>query len=311
MALLKVSGLKKYYKDIKAVDGISFSVERGDIFGLLGPNGAGKSTAISLIATLIAPLEGSISYNGKDILKHPTTIRLAMGLVPQEIALYPNLNGGDNLAFWGRAYGLQGQELAKRVTEVAELIGLKDRLKDKVKKYSGGMQRRLNIGAALLHKPEFLIMDEPTVGIDPQSRSYILSTIKGLADNGTTIIYTSHYIEEVEALCNQICIMDKGKIIAQGSKDALIASIGADYKITIKIDGAQDLLLSKLQAIPYVKAADIKADTIHILAKGEEASGSAILSELAASGTRLISYNEEKPNLETVFLHLTGRALRD
>jgi len=311
LALLEVKGLKKYYKDIKAVDDISFSVEKGDLFGLLGPNGAGKSTAISLVATLLAPLAGSITYKGVDILSSPAIMRNSLGLVPQEIALYPNLSGWDNLAFWGKAYGLRGAKLNDRIAEVADLIGIKDRLKDKVKKYSGGMQRRLNIGVALLHKPEFLIMDEATVGIDPQSRSYILETVKGLAQNGATIIYTSHYIEEVEALCNKVCIMDKGKIIASGSKEQLIAGVGADYKITIKTDGQSELLLERLKELPCVKAADATGNELHLLAKGEEASGSAILAAIAENGFRLISYDVEKPNLETVFLRLTGRALRD
>ncbi len=311
MALLEVKGLKKYYKDIKAVDDITFSVERGDLFGLLGPNGAGKSTAISLIATLITPLAGSIAYKGVDILANPAIMRSTLGLVPQEIALYPKLSGRDNLEFWGKAYGLRGQELNARIAEVAELIGIADRLKDKVKKYSGGMQRRLNIGVALLHKPEFLIMDEATVGIDPQSRSYILETVKGLAANGATIIYTSHYIEEVETLCNKVCIMDKGKIIASGSKEELIAGIGADYKITIKTDGQSEKLLERLKELPCIKVADLTGNEIHLLAKGEEASGSAILAAIAENGFRLLSYDIEKPNLEAVFLRLTGRALRD
>lgn len=311
LALLEVKGLKKYYKNIKAVDDITFSVEKGDLFGLLGPNGAGKSTAISLVATLLSPLAGSISYQGVDILVDPAKMCNVLGLVPQEIALYPNLSGWDNLAFWGKAYGLRGQVLNNRIVEIAHLIGLKDRLKDKVKKYSGGMQRRLNIGVALLHKPEFLIMDEPTVGIDPQSRSYILQTIKGLAQDGATIIYTSHYIDEVETLCNKVCIMDKGKIIADGSKEQLIESVGADYKITIKVDNNANTLLEKLKGIPCIKAADATESEIHLLAKGEEASGSAVLATIAENGSKLISYDIEKPNLETVFLHLTGRALRD
>ena len=184
MPLLEIYELRKYFKKIKAVDDISFSVEKGDIVGLLGPNGAGKSTTISMIATLLAPDSGSIRYNGEDILKKPKSIRQSLGLVPQEIALYPSLSGRENLDFWGKAYGLKGSVLQKHIDEVSEIIGITDRLKDKVKKYSGGMKRRLNIGAALLHEPEFIIMDEPTVGIDPQSRNHILDTVKALAKNG-------------------------------------------------------------------------------------------------------------------------------
>jgi ABC-2 type transport system ATP-binding protein len=251
MALLKVEAIQKHFKEVKAVDEISFSVEKGEILGLLGPNGAGKSTTISMISTLIKPDSGAIYYRGKDIVKSPKSIQRKLGYVPQEIALYPMLSGIENLKFWGRAYGLKGEDLKNRIAEVSQIIGIDKRLKDKVDKYSGGMKRRLNIGVALLHNPEIVIMDEPTVGIDPQSRKHILDTVLDLNRKGMTVIYTSHYMEEIEYLCNKICIMDDGKVIAEGTKEELM-------------DQIKD------------KTKDIK-----------------------------------ETNLEAVFLHLTGRALRD
>jgi ABC-2 type transport system ATP-binding protein len=216
--MLKVENLYKNFGNIAAVDGISFEVKRGEVFGLLGPNGAGKSTTISIISTLLPPTEGEIFFEGESIFKNSKNLRQKLGIVPQDIALYPTLTGYENLRFWGNLYGLKGAELKERINEVADIIGLNERLKDKVKKYSGGMKRRLNIGAALLHKPDLLIMDEPTVGIDPQSRSHILDTVLKLSAQGMTIIYTTHYMEEAEELCSRICIMDEGKIIASGTK---------------------------------------------------------------------------------------------
>lgn len=256
--MLQVQGLTKKFGQILAVDGLDLMVEKGDLIGLLGPNGAGKSTTISLISTLMLPTSGSIYFKGADIIKQPKIIQKALGIVPQEIALYPTLTGMDNMLFWGRAYGLKGQHLNNRIKTVSEIIGIDERLKDRVENYSGGMKRRLNIGVALLHEPELLIMDEPTVGIDPQSRNHILETVKMLNQQGMTIIYTSHYMEEVEFLCDKISIMDKGKVIASGTKEMLMNLVEQD-------DGLQANSMA----------------------------------------------SNEKSNLETVFLQLTGKALRD
>lgn len=231
--MLKVENLYKNYGNIRAVDGISFEVKRGEVFGLLGPNGAGKSTTISIISTLVPPTKGEIIFEGESILKNPKNIRQKLGVVPQDIALYPTLSGYENLRFWGNLYGLKGQELKQRINETADIIGLHERLKDKVEKYSGGMKRRLNIGAALLHMPDLLIMDEPTVGIDPQSRSHILDTVLKLNDRGITIIYTTHYMEEAENLCSRICIMDEGKIIASGTQQELVELVKEKTQINI------------------------------------------------------------------------------
>lgn len=311
MPLLEITDLKKHFKDIKAVDGISFSVEKGDILGLVGPNGAGKSTTIKMIATLLVPDGGKIVFSGSDISVEPKAIQQRLGLVPQEIALYPSLTGLENLTFWGKAYGLHGSRLKKRIEEVSEIIGIKDRLKDKVKKYSGGMQRRINIGAALLHEPDFIIMDEPTVGIDPQSRNHILDTVKRLAKHGATIIYTSHYMEEVDLLCDKVCIMDNGKIIAQGTKDEIVESLGGQFKIGIRL-GKEDAALARaLEVLECVNTMSMDGHDIDIVAQAGDASTKAILGVIAGSDTQLESFDIEKANLETVFLNLTGRALRD
>ena len=309
--MLEIISITKNFKNIRAVDGISFAVSKGDIFGLLGPNGAGKSTTISMIATLLAPDEGRILYKGEDILKSPKGIQRHLGLVPQEIALYPSLSGMENLQFWGKAYGLQGAALKKRIDEVSDVIGISDRLKDKVQKYSGGMKRRLNIGAALLHEPELIIMDEPTVGIDPQSRNHILDTVKSLAKKGATIIYTSHYMEEVEMLCNRICIMDKGRIIASGTREEITESLGGQYEMTIKLGREDAALLGALKALPCVKKAGAEGTEILLVADADEQSTRTVLAAVQKSNAGLVSFDVKWPSLETVFLNLTGRALRD
>ena len=311
MPLLQINNIKKHFKNIKAVDDISFSVEKGDIIGLLGPNGAGKSTTISMIATLLVPDSGDIFFKGQSILKEPKGIQQSLGLVPQEIALYPSLSGRENLTFWGKAYGLNGNALTKRISAVSEIIGITDRLGDKVKKYSGGMKRRLNIGAALLHEPELIIMDEPTVGIDPQSRNHILDTVKALAKNGATIIYTSHYMEEVETLCSKVCIMDHGHIIAAGTKEEIKASLGGQFEITVKLGKEDEALSEKIGALKCVSAVSMEDADLKIAAQAQDKSTKAILKVIADSNAELVSFDIEQANLETVFLNLTGRALRD
>lgn len=221
--LLVVRNLQKTYGKLKAVDDISFEVRQGEILGILGPNGAGKSTTISMISSLLTPTGGTIYFQGVDIRANPRNLRLAQGVVPQELALYPDLTGRENLDFFGRVYGLRGKELANRIAEVLEITGLREKAGEPVKNYSGGMKRRVNIGVALLHRPRLLIMDEPTVGIDPQSRKYILEMVKSFNQQGMTVIYTSHYMEEVEFLCRRILIMDHGRIIASGTKAELKA----------------------------------------------------------------------------------------
>lgn len=308
--LLKVEELHKAYGAIKAVDGISIHVNKGELFGLLGPNGAGKSTTISMISTLFKPDKGLIHYDGQDVLKTPKAIQKKLGIVPQEIALYPTLTGLDNMKFWGKAYGLRGAKLKERIEVVSEIIGIKDRLKDRVDKYSGGMKRRLNIGVALLHEPEILIMDEPTVGIDPQSRNHILQTVKKLNAEGMTIIYTSHYMEEVEFLCKRISIMDKGKIIATGTKDELVKIVDHNERIILKFSEMDQVLLAKLKDIETVIDAKLLDETVELIVN-EDNILKRIIETVQDTPYEVLSIDIEKPNLETVFLQLTGKALRD
>ncbi len=308
--LLETKNLKKHFKKVKAVDGVSLNVQEGECLGFLGPNGAGKSTTISMIATLINPTEGEVLYKGENVHKNPKTLQRELGYVPQEIALYPTLSGKDNLLFWGRAYGLRGGELKKRLTEVSDIVGIDERLKDRVKNYSGGMKRRLNIGAALMGNPKFIIMDEPTVGIDPQSRKYILDTVADLNKKGATVIYTSHYMEEVEYLCNRICIMDKGRIIAQGTKQELVEMLDANEQLNIVLDKKVDGLPEKIKELDFVDDAQYSEDTLVVT--GSSISGRyAELFNVISNDCKIKSFESVVPNLEAVFIHLTGRALRD
>jgi len=311
MALLRAVDLYKSFGNIKAVDGISFQVEKGEVFGLLGPNGAGKSTTISMISTLIAPTAGEIVFEDSNVVREPKVIRQRLGVVPQDIALYPTLTGYENLAFWGSMYGLKGAELKRRIGEVSEIIGLNGRLKDRVDKYSGGMKRRINIGAALLHRPELLIMDEPTVGIDPQSRNHILDTVLELNRQGMTIIYTSHYMEEVEYLCSRICIMDQGRIIASGTKEELVGLIKDQTRVFLKLDKTDDEILGLLRSIKGVSGAELVQDEIAVSGENVDMLLADIIAKVTERGRRISSIGVRKPDLETVFLHLTGKALRD
>lgn len=312
--MLQTIELTKRYGNTLAVDALSMEVKKGDLVGLLGPNGAGKSTTISMIATLLAPDSGTILYKAQNIAQHPEAIRKGLGFVPQNIALYHDLSGRDNLKFWGRLYGLKGDLLRRRIEETSEIIGISDRLKDKVKNYSGGMKRRLNIGAALLHKPEFLIMDEPTVGIDPQSRNHILDAVKALNREGMTILYTSHYMEEVEELCRTIYIMDLGRLIASGTKEALVALAGGGETIHVRFETVSDGLIAGLKGLEGLEALKQDMESPQTLALRFVGNGGRVKSviELAAEmGHPLVSVEISKPNLESVFLKLTGKALRD
>lgn len=312
MELLEVTHVSKQFKTVQAVNDISFNVKKGEILGLLGPNGAGKSTTISMISTLLKPDSGEIIYNGESIIKKPGTIQKQLGYVPQEIALYQMLSGKENLEFWGKAYGLRGKALKEAIVDVSEIIGIKDRLKDKVKTYSGGMQRRLNIGVALLHNPELIIMDEPTVGIDPQSRKHILDTVLRLnKEKGMTVIYTSHYMEEVEYLCNRICIMDKGQIRAVGTKEALIRDNNPTIRINVKVDGLHEQAREAVQQIKGVTEVVVTQGNIALEAYPGENIYSDFIEVMKQKDIHILSMDTSEANLESVFLQLTGRELRD
>ncbi len=312
MNIIEVKELTKIYDGRKAVDSINFEIKKGEAFGLLGPNGAGKTTTISMLSSLIPPTSGDALIEGKSIIKEPIEVKKRIGVVPQDIALYPTLSALENLFFWGGMYGLSGKILKEKVDEVLQIVGLTERSKDIIKKYSGGMKRRINIAVGLLPSPQLLILDEPTVGVDPQSRTNILETLKGLNKNGLTILYTSHYMEEVEFLCNRIAIMDLGKIIAQGTQNELRLLVGK--MDSLRIEATDEVPPGLEEVIRKVSEADeikIAAHSIEILTLHGRRILPRIIKTLGDNNIRIKSVEVEEPNLESVFLHLTGRELRD
>lgn len=314
MSMLNVRDLERRFGEITAVNNVSFSVEKGEAYGLLGPNGAGKSTIINMITGLFSPTSGSIQLNDIDVIKNPKQAQKSIGVVPQDIALYQDMSAVENLKFWGRMYGLSGRALQTSVEEVLEIIGLTDRAKGKVNTFSGGMKRRVNIGAAILHKPELLIMDEPTVGIDPQSRNHILETIKTLNSQGMTIIYTSHYMEEVEYLCQRIGIIDHGELIACGTLPELRETIGDRSRIILSFDGdlpQSALLQQELTGLFSEKDISILDHKITVFHKEPQLVLTDFIKAATSTGAKINSVDIVEPNLESVFLHLTGRSLRD
>jgi ABC-2 type transport system ATP-binding protein len=311
MGIIEIKGLSKKFGDLIADEDVSFEVNEGEIFGLLGPNGAGKSTLISMITTLLTPDSGEIKINGFDFKKQQSEVKKLLGLVPQEIALYPTLTARENLIFWGRMYRLKGALLKERVEDALEIAGLTDRADERIEKYSGGMKRRINIAAALLHRPKILIMDEPTVGIDPQSRNHILETVLKLNSEGMTVIYTSHYMEEVEYLCSRIAIMDHGKVIAVGSKDELRKLIGDRDTINIESTIKDIGIADSIKAINGVDSVQVEEKGLKIIAGEADTILARVISIMDTYKCKIYGVNVTQTNLESVFLHLTGRALRD
>lgn len=307
--VLKMENVIKRFKDRLALDYLSLEVKEGEVIGLLGPNGAGKTTCIKSIIGLIPIDKGDITVfdliqDGKN-----KTIKNQIGFVTQEVTIYDDMTAKENLEFFGSLYGLKKEELNKRIKEVASIIGLEGRLNDKPKHFSGGMRRRLNIGCSILHNPKLLIMDEPTVGIDPQSRNYILDFVKRTAESGTTVIYTSHYIEEVEAIASKIFIMDQGHVVASGTLKELIERIKGDSHILVDVRIASEVQKKELLAMPDVKEVIINNNQYHIIIPG----GVFILDKIIAtlSPLGIVSVNTKQQNLEDVFLTLTGKQLRD
>jgi ABC-2 type transport system ATP-binding protein len=308
---IEVQDLKKNFGDVYAVQGVSFDVQHGEIFSLLGPNGAGKSTTISMLACLLKPTDGDACVMGHSIIHEPTEVRAALGVVPQDIAIYPDLSARENLIFWGKMYGLRGSALKQRVDEVLEITGLTDRQKGASGKFSGGMKRRLNIGIALLHKPQVVIMDEPTVGIDPQSRRNILDNVKELNQQGMTVLYTTHYMEEAQELSNHIAIVDKGKVIAYGTHDELIKLVGEQDRIRLTLNTEGERVLDKWRSVEGVNKVSAQDGTITLLADDSNLVLPRLFESAASVSARITSVDIQEPNLEAVFLHLTGKALRD
>lgn len=311
MNIIEIKNITKRFNDKLVLDNISFSIEKGEIFGLLGPNGAGKSTLMNTIVGLVKMDKGQIVVGQHDINKEPLKARSMIGLVPQDIALFEGLNARDNLEYWGGLYGLRGKLLKERIEEALKMVGLEDQGKKPVKKYSGGMKRRLNIAAAVLHNPEIIIMDEPTVGIDPQSRNYIFEMIQKInRERNTTIIYTSHYMEEVELLCNNIFIMDLGKEVAYGSKAELKRMVQSDKIVNIKAIGDLDILVLELKKIDTIRKIDIDEDIVKIVCK-DNMNLNQLLVEVSKHNVQIKNISVDEISLEEVFLTLTGKRLRD
>ena len=308
---IEVRDLTKAFRDVVAVGGISFEVRRGEVFSLLGPNGAGKSTAISVISGLLQPDSGDACVMGHSVTKESMAARRCLGVVPQEVALYNDMSARENLVFWGRMYGLSGQNLEHRVDEMLKAVGLVDRQKGRVGAYSGGMKRRVNIAAALLHTPQVVIMDEPTVGIDPQSRRHILDYVKELNRQGMSVLYTTHYMEEAEELSSRIAIMDKGKVIACGTRDELVRLVGEQTRVDLAVTGEPDKAAEAWRAVAGVSRATVEQGRVLVLAGDSNAVVPLLFERAAHLGFRIGSVEIQEPNLETVFLALTGRALRD
>jgi ABC-2 type transport system ATP-binding protein len=308
---IQVQNLQKCFGEFAAVKGVSFDVQQGEIFSLLGPNGAGKSTTISMLSCLLEPSGGEAYVMGHSIRKDPQAVKAAIGVVPQDIALYPDLSARENLTFWGKMYGLRGSTLTRRVDEVLEIIRLADRQKDPVDKFSGGMKRRVNIGAALMHKPAVIIMDEPTVGIDPQSRRHILDNIKELNSQGMTVLYTTHYMEEAQELSDHIAIMDQGQVIACGTHADLVRIVGEMDRINLTIQGDSENVIAGWQGTKGVHRVFAEDGHLTILAEDSNLVLPHLFEAATRSKVRITSVDIQEPNLEAVFLHLTGKALRD
>jgi ABC-2 type transport system ATP-binding protein len=287
-------------------------IDEGEIFSLLGPNGAGKTTTISILSCLLNADSGGARVGGFSVREEAQQVKALIGVVPQDIALYEDLSGRENLLFWGRMYGLRGDALDKRVDEVLDLIGLIDRQKDRLDKYSGGMKRRVNIGAALLHKPRFLYLDEPTVGIDPQSRRSILDGVRDLNASGVTVLYTTHYMEEAQELSHRIGIMDKGKMIAMGTQQELVRLVGERTRIELALDREAETLAGQWRSMPGVSTvSEPENERMWLAVDDANKLMPRLFDSARALGARITEISLAEPNLEMVFLHLTGRALRD
>jgi ABC-2 type transport system ATP-binding protein len=303
--------LRKTYSELTAVDGVGFTVAEGETYGLLGPNGAGKTTIISMIVGILARDAGEVLVDGEPLTGTGVRVKGRIGYVPQELALYPDLTGRENLRFFARLYGLSGRTARLRSDEVLEVVGLADRAGDQVKEYSGGMKRRLNIAAGLLHRPRLLVLDEPTAGVDPQSRNAILENVERLAGTGIGVLYTTHYMEEAERLCDRVGIIDLGRLRAEGTRRELVSLVGERDRISLSMDGNLARATEAIAALPHVAPAESADSAVEVLVDEASTALPSILAAVAGSGATVRSVTVTEPNLEAVFLHLTGKALRD
>ena len=309
--MIQVESLRKEYDGIVAVDDVSFNARPGEIFGLLGPNGAGKSTTIGCISGLLGPTAGSVRVEGHDVAREPVAAKSRMGIVPQDVALYEDLPAEENLRFWAEAYGLRGPRLAERVRDVLETVGLADRGHDRVETFSGGMKRRLNFGCGIVHEPQVLLLDEPTVGVDPQSRVRLLDLVRDQADAGVCVLYTTHYMEEAEALCDRLAILDHGKIIAAGTLEELRGSMGE--RDLVRLSGAFDpeALGHAIQEIEGIEMVAVGHDQVTLAAAAASRRLPEILTLVAGTGAAVRETTVTRPSLESLFIRLTGKDLRE
>jgi ABC-2 type transport system ATP-binding protein len=307
--IAEMKNIVKQYKTLTALDHMNMVIDEGEILGLLGPNGAGKTTAIRVLTGLTKADAGEVQLFGKKLRGHAADIKRRIGIVPQELALYETLSARDNLNYFGRLYGITGTTLKNRVDEVLEATGLTSVAKKTPKKFSGGMKRRLNIGCAIVHKPELLILDEPTVGIDPQSRNHILDFVENMSKQGTTVLYTSHYMEEVERLCSRVLIMDCGRVIENGTVDELTQASIFEEKVTLEVKNITPALAENIKKIQGVLSCDVERRTLTVTSTAGSQNLARIL-ECAAPNV-ILSTTAGRPTLEDAFLALTGKKLRD
>lgn len=311
MKAVEIRGLVKKYQDTLAVNNINLDIEEGEIYGLLGPNGAGKSTTISLICSLLHLTSGTIKVLGEDIRKNIIKTKRKIGLVPQVISVYSDFTAYENIKFFGELYGLRGRELKDSIEEALEFTGLLEFRDKKAKEFSGGMLRRLNIACAIIHHPRLLIMDEPTVGVDPQSRNHILQSVKNLNKKGVTIIYSSHYMEEVEQLCSRIAIIDKGTIVVEGTKEELIDMVSDKRTLKIGVDDIFKINTNTLKNIEGVISVSIQENDLLITSSKEVNNLDKIIKKVSEENIKITNLDFKEITLETVFLSLTGKKLRD
>lgn len=309
--VLVADNLVRRFGDLVAVDGVSFRVEAGETYGLLGPNGAGKTTTISMICGLLAPDAGRVTVLGSPMAPGELEARGWVGLVPQDLALYPDLTAAENLRFFGRLYDLKGEALERRVRHVLTVVGLEERAEDRANEYSGGMKRRLNIAIGLLHEPQLLILDEPTVGVDPQSRNAILESVEALSTEGMSVVYTTHYMEEAERLCDRVGIIDQGRLIAEGTRRELVSEIGQLDRLVLRGRDSIEEAATAIGTLAGVSEAAVSDHGVTVLAGEASSVLPAVLTAATGAGMTVTGVEVDEPDLEAVFLHLTGKALRD
>jgi linearmycin/streptolysin S transport system ATP-binding protein len=309
--VIEVEHLRKQYGDLTAVADVSFIARPGEIFGLLGPNGAGKSTTIACMSGLLKPTSGRVSILGHDVVEDGPASRQMLGVVPQELALYDDLSATDNLAYWGAAYGLRGAALKHRIASVLESIGLVDRAKEPVSQFSGGMKRRLNLGCAIVHEPKVLLLDEPTVGVDPQSRVHLLEVIRNLVSSGTCVLYTTHYMEEAEALCDQLAIMDRGEVIAAGTLSELRGRLGERDILRLAGSFPDEAVRLALTDLADLEILQIESDGLRLAMSKASMRLPELFDCLTTAGAQIRETTVSQPSLESLFIQLTGKELRE